>query len=108
LQVEGRGDAEGVAGAAHGVEEIGVGGAGRVHLGAVCEDDVKADNGVEGETPETRCIAVAAVQKVSADADARTGAVGHGAFALVVEAKGEIAETNTAADGGNVGFCFRD
>jgi hypothetical protein len=46
-----------------------------VHEGAVCENNIESDDAVEGQTPETGLITVAAVSEVAAYPDTGTNSM---------------------------------
>lgn len=75
LEVEGRDDGEAGAGAAECPEQVRVDGRRDRVGGAVGEDHVQLDNGVDEQAPQAGVEAEAAEGGMSADADGRAGAV---------------------------------
>lgn len=98
--MEGRDDGEAGAGAAERPEEVWVLRRGDERRGAVREDDVVPDGGVDEEAPETGVVAETAERGVAADADGGAGAVREtagGEVSWVVTASGENGGTDARA-----------
>lgn len=75
-----------------------------MNVRSICKRDIHGGDGVQGQAPRSRGVAIAAMSRVAADAYTWTGAVGKRSFGVfgIVNPECQIAQSNATADLGNV------
>ena len=101
-QVEVDDDTERVGSTTESPEDFAVLGLAGLYEGTVGKDDINGNNVVKSNTPVAASVAVATVSEVTTNTNARAGSVGDGTLALVPNTLGEVAETDTATNFGDV------
>lgn len=67
----------------------------------VGQDDFKAHDGIQGQSPCTRAVTKASTSGMSTYTDTGASAVRKGALALVVDTQGKIAQPHSSTHGGD-------